>query len=305
MGYELHAWIRSFLLGRTQKVTYRSSVSSTSCVRSGVPQGSVLGPLLFLIHVYVNDLPDELSSSSSIKMYADDAKIYHEYKPQSSLNMFSQDLTGFYDWSRKWQLSVAFRKCQVLHLGYHNQCPHYELGGASLQSCNRDVDLGVTVTPSLESSAHCALIASKAISRIGNLFRSFSTVNPRILVRAYTVFIRPILEYACTVWSPHITRDIKLIESVQDLFTRRLFRRCRLSYCESNLRSEFLLLSPLAVRRQRADLVLCWKLLNGMLDCVPSEFIKLNTRRPGMRTNGFKLEVVHCRLNIRKFFFAC
>ena len=304
--YELLAWIKCFLTERSQRVVYRSSKSRSSIVRSGVPQGSVLGPLLFLL--YINDLPDVFSGQTHVKMYADDAKIYRVYERHNCISELQSNLDLFFKWSEQWQLSIAFNKCQVLHLGYHNLHPVYTLGDSLLQSCNQVKDLGVIMSSNLDSTAHCAEIASRATARIGVLFRSFSTKDHRVLVLAYTVYIRPILEYASTVWSPHHNKDVDMLESVQAMFTRRLYRRCRLTYTESNLRGEFLALSALVQRRQRADLTMCWKLLHGKLNQSYAELLTLAGDRlsgPSTRSNGYKLAVQRSRLDVRKFFFSC
>ena len=154
-----------------------------------------------------------------------------------------------------------------MHIGNGNPEAEYTLGGTALPSVNSFKDLGIVIHSGLKSSLHCHKIAARALQRVGLIFRVFSCRVPSILLKAYTVFIRPLLESCTPVWSPYQKIDIECIERVQHVFTLRLFQRCGLGYdvCYKN-RCDFLELESLEMRRLRFDLLMCFKIVRGFLD---------------------------------------
>ena len=152
-------WMRAFLNDRTQCVYVGLDVSSPKSITSGVPQGSVLGPFLFLI--YVNDLPNHVQSPAGIKIFADDTKLYLGYTENQNTPLM-QSLNQFCSWSKTWQLTVAYSKCSVISFGSHGYEPTspYSLSGIPLQFVSSIRDLGVCLNSDLSPSMHCSNIAA-------------------------------------------------------------------------------------------------------------------------------------------------
>ena len=220
----LLSWISDFLSERSQQVKVNDSLSMEKVVQSGVPQGSVLGPTLFLM--YINDLLD-LDIRSHILLFADDVKLYNV---SSDNHVLACDLNLISEWSTKWQLKVSLEKCCVLHLGRANPRHIYEISGQQLQVRTEVNDLGVTFSKNLSSSVYCNIIVKKARMLSNLIIRSFLSRNPEIIMRAFLIYVRPVLEYATVVWNPNLKKDIVAVESVQKRFTERILAIKYLSY---------------------------------------------------------------------------
>ena len=189
----------------------RGSSSSWLPVHSGVPQGTVLGPILFVL--YINDLVENLESG--VSLFADDAKLYREVKDHSDVEALQRDLQRVEEWSRIWLLTFNINKCKTMHIGHNNPRANYELYGNDLMKSEVEKDLGILVSSNLKSSNHVAAIAAKANSRLGIIKRSFEFLDKEIFLALYLTLVRPLLEYAVQCWSPYLQRDIDLLERVQ------------------------------------------------------------------------------------------
>ena len=148
-------WVRSFLSGRTQRVKVDDFFSKWVNVTSGIPQGSVLGPLLFV--VFINDLPDELKYSIC-KMFADDCKIYRRLN-QENVNKLQVDLTNLERWSKKWQLPFNPSECKVMYFGKKNPKNYFVLYDRVLDTVTQEKDLGFIVDDQLKFHEHTAVAA--------------------------------------------------------------------------------------------------------------------------------------------------
>ena len=230
-----------------------SVISDPAPVISGVPQGSVLGPTLFL--VFINDLV-EVVKHSEILLFADDLKIFNI----SSNNMLLQaDLCNVSNWSNTWQLPISIKKCNTLYIGRNNPCYQYTLNDTPLESVgNSCKDLGVYISSDLSARVHCANIVAKA-SRISNMIhRCFLSKNSDLKVMAFKSYVLPILEYSSVVWNPHCIIDIQNIENVQRRFTKRLLFKSGMSYDE---RLSKLGLQRLELRRIHNDLIYTFRIV--------------------------------------------
>ena len=151
-------WVRHFLTGRRQQVILNGGHSSWSTVSSGVPRGSVLGPLLFLL--YVNDIP--LSVDSPILLFADDTKIFQSNRSEGDYLQLQKDIDILHYWSKTWLLSFNISKC-YLHLGRtHSYGDHY-MDGNVIASTESIKDLGIVVDSSLKFHSHTAMVTARAI----------------------------------------------------------------------------------------------------------------------------------------------
>ena len=131
-------WIRDFLSGRRQRVVVNGKLSSWTDILSGIPQGSVLGPILFVI--FINDLPDVVSSTA--KIFADDTKLFWAIRIIEDHDVMQQDLDNLVEWSNKWQLGFNETKCKSLHLGSSNQILNYHMNSQILEDTRNEKDLG-------------------------------------------------------------------------------------------------------------------------------------------------------------------
>ena len=155
-------WIQNFLTGRKQQVSVRKELSDWADVLSGVPQGSVLGPILFVL--YVNDLPDIVSSK--VKLFADDTKLYNRVQkgsPEGS-DAIQNDLKNLEVWSDTWLLRFNAGKCKSMHLGSDNPETTYVLGGEEIATAKEEKDLGVYLTDDCKPSLQCTKAAMKAMT---------------------------------------------------------------------------------------------------------------------------------------------
>ena len=270
-------------------------------VSSGVPQGGALSPLLFLL--YINDLPSFLGNNVSTKMFADDTKIYFIFNKGESTELFKRALDKFCTWSRRWQLSVAFNKCNVLSLGHGNPKSDYYFEDIMLENVDSVTDLGICISQNLKPSQYCRLISSRALARCSVVFRSFKTANISVLLKAYTTFVRPLLEYETSVWSPFLKGDIETVEKVQRTFTRRMFERCKLPPTEYKDRLVRLGLVTLEARRARNDLVNTFKILKGFAEVNVNDFFVLSHNRH-TRGHDMKLYPENSRIDVRRNFFS-
>ena len=293
-------WISAFLKNREQKVNVNHCFSEYEPVSSGVPQGSVLGPLLFLI--YINDICD-IIQGVQFRLFADDVKVFVAFSKIRPVTTLQNCLNAICEWSVLWQLPIATDKCSILHIGFENPRMVYYLGGVPLINVPCMRDLGVVVSDTLNFRAHLNDIIAKAYRRLNLMFRVFSIHDPSVFVRAYSTYVRPLLEYCSAVWSPYFVQDITNIERVQKYFTRRLFRMCNFSEKEYTERLHDLGLESLEVRRLRADLVLCFQIVRGFVD-FPSDSLFTLSHVHSTRGHPYKLVVNYSRTKTRHNMFA-
>ena len=164
---KLLGWIANFLSNRKQRVVLGKGSSKWTKVTSGIPQGSVLGPILFII--FINDLPKRISSH--IKIFADDTKIFKAIRSFSDINHIQSDINKLVQWSLKWQLYFNNDKCKVIHYGTNNPKHKYKIGNKALGSDTEEKDLGITFDNQLSFSAHIRQICAKANSRVGTIIK--------------------------------------------------------------------------------------------------------------------------------------
>jgi len=258
----LYSWIAEFLSNRSQCTVVENKFSSIKSVDSGVIQGSCLGPVLFIL--FINDIDCITTNSSHCKLYADDLKLYSNYSDCDPAGSLQSTLNNLYQWSIKWQLNINFNKCHILHLGAKNPMLDYYINGFKLSSERIVTDLGVQIDSNMRFNNHINSICSKAYSRIRMLFRGFASCNPELLVKAYKVYVLPLLEYCTVIWSPWQIGLINAVENVQRYFTRRLFWPVERPYYE---RLAILDLELLEIRRLKLDLYYCFKIFNN-LTCI-------------------------------------
>jgi len=194
--------------------------SSWTMVASGVPQGSVLGPVLFLI--FINDLDTHLVTS--LLKFADDSKLFGKVNNDSDRDVIQQDLHSLVEWSDKWKM--------VMHLGKQNKRFDYYMNNQKLDVVNEEKDLGVLITDDLKSSSQCRQAYGKASRVLGIISRTISYKTPTVLLKLYKTLVRPHLEYCIPVWSPYYSRDKILLEQVQHRFTQMLPGLKQKSYFE-------------------------------------------------------------------------
>ena len=178
-----------------------------------MPQGTILGPTLFLI--YVNDIPNVVTST--IKLFADDTKIYRELNNVDDTLALQSDLDSLENWTKSWQVKFNSEKCEVMRISHkQDKSKHpYYLSNTELRFVDSYKDLGVNMSRDLSWSNHVDVIVNKANKVLGLLKRTVGSKNKEIFSILYNSLMRPILEYACPVWSPHLAKDILAIEKVQ------------------------------------------------------------------------------------------
>ena len=293
--------IENFLLNRSQVVSVNGCWSNVENVFSGVPQGSVLGPLLFII--YINDLASIFTNSVTSKCFADDAKLYTEITCEADNDLFQASLDLLIKWSRDWQLNISFSKCASLDIYTRkNKQDDTEifLDGHLLKKCDEFIDLGVKLDHKLNFTSHITQMVSKAKQRMFLIFRCFLTRDISVLLLAFKSYILPLLNYCSSVWSPYMLGDIKAIESVQRLFTRKLPGLQSIAYSE---RLASLNLPSLELRRLRSDLQLCFKILHREIPGPPNKFgLVLCTNNT--RGHSLKLYIEDSKIDVRKHFFS-
>jgi ribonuclease P/MRP protein subunit RPP40 len=290
----------SFLSNRTQRVVINNKLSSDVHVTSGVIQGSVLGPLLFVL--YINDL-STVCKNCTVKLYADDVKLYKRITNVADRVTLQLALDALSTWAHMWKLSISIDKCNLLQLGYNDATVEYNIDSHVIVPCNSVRDLGILVESNLKPSAHCSYIVLKANARAKLILKAFLSRDYKSLTRAFAVYVRPLLEYCSPAWSPHNKGDIDLIENVQRAFTRKVYYMCNMQYVSYNERLLFLGLERLELRRLHADVVFMYKLVKGLVSCNLSH--ELNFVNNGItRGHRFKLFVSRCnKLVLSSFFF--
>ena len=179
----------------------------------GVPQGSVLGPLLFLL--YINDLPQNITSQ--VRLFADDTAVYLTVTSSEDANTLQADLDTLQEWERTWDMEFNPSKCQVLHITRSRQPlqSQYTLHGQFLESVDSAKYLGVNITQDLNWNHHINEITGKANRTLGFVKRNVKTKNEAVKELAYKTLVRPQVEYASSVWNPHTKQNISKIEMVQ------------------------------------------------------------------------------------------
>ena len=211
---DLLRWLKYFLTKRYQRVIINGSFSNWLPVLSGVPQRSVLGPLLFLL--YIDDIYQSISHSS-VLMFADDIALYKEIVSSSDQDMLQADLSKVFEWSRKWQLNLNPSKCETICISYKRSPPpaSYRLNNHLLSTKSVVRYLGVFINSHLKWSDHIKYTAAKANRSLNILRHSLYTCPSSVKAVVYKCIVRPILEYASPVWYLHSSGDIKQLENVQ------------------------------------------------------------------------------------------
>ena len=283
-----HLGVRGHLLawiGRRQRVILRNGASSWKKVTSGVPQGSILGPLLFLL--YVNDIPDAISSSIA-KMFADDTKVYNSIVTSADCDALQADLNALAAWSHLWLLEFNADKCVVLRIKAAVSY-RYSLNGVYLQEVVDQKDLGITVSNNLTPTRHVQDIVKKAHRKIAMFRRCFSGFDATKVKILYQSLIRPALEYASTAWSPNLKKDIDALEKVQ----AKCLRLCWSDKVE---------MESLETRRMKTDLVDTYKFLHGHYKTDPDKFFSLPHK--DLRGHSMKLFQRRSKTSLANHFYS-
>jgi hypothetical protein len=243
-----------------------------------VPQGSVLAPLFFLLYIRDLNLPD----SSRFVMFADDLKIYHIFYPRATSKLV-ESVEALNVFSLSHQLPISKQKSAILHIGYHNPRRPVQIDNVDIPIVTSSIrDLGIEIASTLSFSYHCRILYSKAYSRAYCILKALKSRDPSLLIKAYTTYVRPILESSGPVFNSLLAKDLHLLERVQKYYTRAVFLRCfspTFSYQDVPSYAERLNrlgLDSLELRRLKADLILYYKIKHNLTCLASSTFCRVH-----------------------------
>ena len=254
-------WIQDFLHARTQVVVVEGEESDVAPVTSGVPQGTVLGPALFL--VYINDLPDGLACTS--RLFADDCILYRIIDSDADTELLQNDLLKLEAWEKDWAMEIAAEKCQVLTVTRKFErniiSKQYKIHGYTLDRVDSAKYLGVILDRKLTFNPHINSITKKAHNTRQFLQRTLWRCDQCTKAQAYTTFVRPIVEYASTVWDPHNGNksQVKQLEATQSKAARFACGDWRRTESVSAMKAQLQWLS-LQERRAKARILMMHKI---------------------------------------------
>ena len=294
----LYDWIASFLLGRSQQVVLDGQASSVSTVSSGVPQGTVLGPLLFLL--FINDLPSSVTSTT--RLFADDCLLYIRIKSPEDQVTIQKDLNSLQQWEDQWLMAFNPDKCELLRVTNKRSplAADYTIHGQVLNITDSAKYLGLNIHKSLTWDDHVGKITKKANSTIAFLSRNISRCPTNIKAQCYTTLVRPTVEYASSVWNPAKKDTINKIEAVQRRAARFATRDYqRTSSVTSMLRQ--LQWQSLQSRRETAQVTMMYRIVYHLVDIPADQYLHLSS----LRTRGHQLRFLapHTRTTVYRTAF--
>ena len=302
------SWIRGFLSDRRQRVLVNGKDSEWHSVISGIPQGSVLGPVLFV--VYINTMVEK-DTKSEIFLFADDAKVFNAISQEPDTNSLQKDLDDMVDWTDDSRLQFHPGKCKSMRIsGGRTELPEinhdYYMKGQLLEHSSDEKDLGVIIDSKLSFDQHITEKVKIGNRMAGLIRRSFEYMDKVMFKQLFTSMVRPHLEYAAVVWNPHLQKHITALENVQRRATKMVpglvdKRGHRLPYKD---RLKALKLPTLAYRRYRGDMIEMFKLTHNLYDeDVSDDFLELEASRArGHPYNVHKGRM--CKgLDVRKYSF--
>jgi len=292
--------IECLLTQRNQQVKVGDTKSISRSVMSGVPQGSILGPIFFII--FINDISNSFPTSARSKLFADDLKSYITLTNDCNASNVSLLIDCVSDWSQAWQLPLSVTKCNWMFIS-NRSIPvmlSYSINDVNLLQVSQVKDLGVMFDSKLNFSSHITAMISKAKQRLFLLKKSFTSGDNDALVLAFKTYIIPLLEYCSPVWSPCTVTDILRIESVQRSFTKTLSSCSNMSYYERLCTTG---LCSLERRRLSADLILLYKIIYKLIDIDFGSSLTLNINSK-TRGHSLKINTIPARINTRLHFFT-
>ena len=301
---DIHSWIQSFLVGRTQSVVVDGERSKDETVISGVPQGTVLGPLLFLLHI--NDLPSVVHPGTSCRLFADDCLLYRPINSREDQLALQGDLKKLEGWADSWGMRFNASKCYIMtiHRGQSRISHMYELCGTFLGSVTEEKYLGVLISHDLSWSPHIAKLATTAHQKLGFLIRNLRGCPNELKKTAYMTVVRSSLDYASTIWDPNLNKDKLALEKIQRKAARWITGNHQRVASVTNMLTS-LGLESLEERRRASRLVLLYKILHEEVAVPPDELGLVRNQRAtrGLATKD-KLLVPSCKTTERSTHFV-
>ena len=270
-------WTSSFLIGRKQSVVVDGHTSSPSDVLSGVPQGTVLGPLFFL--VYINDISKGLTKGTTIRLFADDSLLYRPIKSPKDCEILQHDLNTLQNWEKIWKMEFHPGKCNLLQItNKRNPIDFiYNIHNTPLQKVDSAKYLGVVVDSKLNWKPHYSHLISNCKKTLSFIRRNLPKAPRFVKSRCYTTLVRPKAEYASSVWDPYQKLYIDRIERIQKSAARFVTGNYKMESGNTATNLNFLGWKTLEERRTGNKLSIFNKGLLGKID-IPTDHLKLNTR---------------------------
>ena len=263
-GGNLLRWFSSYLSNRYQRVVIDGNNSKWLPVLSGVPQGSILGPLMFIL--YINDV-HACIHYSNIALFADDTKLYTNVQNNQDCDNLQKDLDSLLEWGSKWKMKLNVSKCNILTITLKNESLNYNyiMYGEYLQRCENIKDLGVFVDEKLNWNKHIQISVCKARKIMGIVKRTVGCSAPdSVKKQLFMSLVRSNLEYCSPVWNGTSVQNMVKIERVQRYATKFILNytwKSGVNYRERLLELNML---PLAYRREYLDLCLFFKSYHTM-----------------------------------------
>ena len=252
---KLWSWFKSYLSNRFQFVAINNQFSTFLPVVSGVPQGSILGPPLFLI--YINDI-FHLNILSRLYAFADDTKCFNQITNNHDQQSLQRDINLLFEWSYTSCLSFSPTKC--VHVSFKStRNTTYYINHEEISKVDNHRDLGITISNDLSWKNHYIHISAKAYKILGLIRRIFKSSHPvTVKCKLYLSLVRPILTYCSLIWRPYLIADINTLEQIQRRATKYI-----LNDFTSNYKNRLLKLSilPLMYQYEIADILFLIKSL--------------------------------------------
>ena len=293
-------FIKSYLEGRQQQVVVGGQTSSSLPVRSGVPQGSILGPLLFVI--FINDMFSCVSEGTNIALYADDTKIWREIIGYPDHHIIQNDINRLYDWSVRNRMKFHPQKCKALSVSLQrnvlDNLPFntffYKLSGSDIDFVPSQSDLGVAINSRFNWGAQCKALVSKASSRLGLLKRTCHfTTDKRQKRSFYLALIRSIFEHCSVIWSPQTATHLEQFVAIQKRAIKWINGEPYSSYNDDKLATEQKKLDILPVKQKFIynDLMTFYKIVNNIIPVSLPTYIVL-CRPEGTRYTRHNAQII-------------
>jgi len=274
-------WLKAFLSDRTQQVMVNGSLSSQCNVTSGVPQGSVLGPVLFL--VYINDIVADIRSQ--IRLFADDCLIYRTIRSHEDHMILQEDLNNLSKWADSWKMMFNVSKCSIMQISmaHHKSTFAYTMYGDPLSIATEHRYLGILINDKLSWRPHIDQLCHKANQLLGFLQRNLRGCSRSLKEHSYKQMILPIIEYCSAIWDPHHQNAIHKLEMIQHRAARFVLNKPWRRNDEDSVSQMLTVLNwpSLQDRRKYSRLLLLYKIVNNQFQ-IPMNYlpyqVNCNTR---------------------------